>query len=243
MASAGGPTNRYPTGTPVTFQRISGHRDANNTSCPGSVLYTQLDQLRSAAAQFAGPAIGLSMYASKEVRGVKPVDVSGYLRFPDGSAAGGAEVAVEYLRADSAAAQAWATLASAVAAADGTWRSTVELPATGQLRAVFAGDATRARLESAPRDVTVLARLNLALDRNRIRLGQRVNLSGTADPATHVRLTLQLRSRRRWLTARRRLIRVREGTYRAFVRPRGRGKYRITAQVGRIVRRRTIKVL
>ena len=242
VTSAGGPSNRYPTGTPVTFQRISGHRDANNTSCPGSVLYAQLDQLRGAAAQFAGPAVGLSMYAPKEVRGVKPSDVSGYLRFPDGSAAGGVEVAVEYLRGDAASAQAWATVASAVAAADGTWRATVELPATGELRAVFAGDSTRARLESAPRDVMVLARLNLALDRNRIRLGQRVNLSGVADPATHVRLTLQLRSRRRWLTARRRMIRVRAGTYRAFVRPRGRGKYRITAQVGRIVRRRTIKV-
>ncbi len=242
VTSAGGPTNRYPSGTPVTFQRISGHRDANNTSCPGSVLYAQLDQLRGAAAQFAGPAVGLSMYASKEVRGVKPTDVSGYVRFPDGSAAGGTEIAVEYLRGDAAPAQAWATVATAVAAADGTWRATVELPATGRLRAVFAGDVTRARLESAPRDVTVLARLNLALDRNRIRLGQRVNFSGVADPATHVRLTLQLRSRRRWLTARRRLIRVRAGTYRAFVRPRGRGKYRITAQVGRIVRRRTIKV-
>ena len=169
--------------------------------------------------------------------------MSGYLRFPDGSAAGGAEVAVEYLRADSAAAQAWATLASAVAAADGTWRSTVELPATGQLRAVFAGDATRARLESAPRDVTVLARLNLALDRNRIRLGQRVNLSGTADPATHVRLTLQrpepspLADRPPPADPRAR------GHLPGVVRPRGRGKYRITAQVGRIVRRRTIKVL
>ena len=37
------------------FQRISGHRDGNNTSCPGDLLYTQLEQLRSAAAQYAGP--------------------------------------------------------------------------------------------------------------------------------------------------------------------------------------------
>jgi uncharacterized protein with LGFP repeats len=243
VISAGGPTNRYPSGTAVTFERISGHRDGNNTACPGDVLYTQLAQLRTAAAQFAGPAAGLSMYASKEVRGVKPVDVSGYLRFPDGSAPGGAAIAVEYLRTGSGAAAAWATIASAVAGADGTWRATVELPATGELRAVFAGDSTRARLESAARRVTVLARLNITVDRSRIRLGQRVNLSGVADPATHVRLTLQRRSRRRWLTSRRRLIRVREGTYRAFVRPRGRGKYRISAQVGRIVRRRTIKVL
>jgi hypothetical protein len=240
VVSAGGDTNRYPTGTPVTFERISGHRDGNNTACPGDVLYTQLAQLRSAVAQFAGPAVGLSLYAPREIRGVKPTVVSGSLRFPDGSAAAGAAIAVEHLVNSGAA--AWEPVASAVAGADGSWETTVELRAGGQLRAVFAGDSTRARVESAPRRVTVLARLNLTLDRKRLRLGQRVNLGGTADPATHVRLTLQLRSRRRWLTARRRLIRVRGGTYRAFMRPRGRGKYRISAQVGRIVRRRTIKV-
>jgi hypothetical protein len=241
VVSAGGPTNRYPSGTPVTFERISGHRDGNNTSCPGDVLYTQLAQLRTAAAQFAGPAVGLSLYAPREIRGVKSTVVSGYLRFPDGSPAAGAAIAVELLINSGAA--AWEPVASAAAGADGSWETTVELRAGGQLRAVFAGDSTRTRIESAPRRVTVLARLNLTLDRKTLRLGERVNLNGVADPATHVRLTLQRRSRRRWLTARRRLIRVRSGTYRAFMRPRGRGKYRISAQVGRIVRRRTIKVL
>jgi hypothetical protein len=242
VTSAGGPSNRYPLGAPVTFERISGHRDGDSTACPGDVLYSQLAQLRTAAAGFAGPSAGLTLSAAREVRGIKPSAVSGYLRFLDGSPAAGAQIAVEYLRAGSGVAEAWATVASGVAAADGTWRATVELPATGRLRAVFAGDATRARLESEPRRVTVLARLNLSLDRTSVRRGGRVNLSGVADPATHVRLTLQRRSRRRWLTSRRRLIRVREGTYRAFVRPRGRGKYRVSAQVGRIVRRRMIRV-
>jgi hypothetical protein len=242
VTSAGGDTNRYPAGAPVTFDRISGHRDGNNTACPGNVLYTQLEQLRSAAAQFAGPAAGLTVYAAREIRGIKPVDVSGSLRFTDGSAAPGARIDVEYLRTDAGATGAWARLVSTVAGPDGSWRATVEFPASGQLRAVFAGDATRARVESTPRKVTVLARLNLALDRSRLRLGQRVRVSGAANPATHVRLTLQRRSRRRWLSGRRRLIPVREGVYRAQVRPGGRGKYRITTQVGRIVRRRTIKV-
>ena len=110
------------------------------------------------------------------------------------------------------------------------------------MRAVFAGGGGRPRIESSPRTVTVLARLNLTLDRTRLRLGRRVQVTGVADPATRVRLTLQLRSRGRWITTRRRLIRVQDGTYRAFVRPTGRGKYRISAQVGRIVRRRTITV-
>jgi uncharacterized protein with LGFP repeats len=239
VISAGGPSNRYPSGTPVTFNRISGHRDGNNTSCPGNVLYTQLDQLRSAAAQFAGPSIGLSLYAAKEIRGVKPSDVSGYLRFPDGSAAGGAAVDVEYLRAGSTT---WRSLGSTVAGPDGSWRATVEVPATGDVRAVFAGDSARARLESPPRKVTVLARLSVNLSRTRMRLGGRARLTGVADPATHVRLKLQYRSRRRWVTRTTRLVRVRGGAYGTTVRPAWRGKWRVSTQVGRIVRRRTLRV-
>jgi N-acetylmuramoyl-L-alanine amidase len=238
VISAGGPSNRYPSGTPVTFQRISGHRDGNNTACPGNVLYTQLEQLRSSAAQFAGPAVGLSVYAAKEVRGIKPSDVSGYLRFPDGSPAAGASVAVEYVRSGSTE---WTELGSTVAGADGSWRVTVEFPASGRVRAVFAGDSGRARLESAPRRVTVLARLNLTLSRTRLRLGSRARVTGVADPATHVRLTLQYRSRRRWVTRTRRLVRVRRGAYRTTVRPAWRGKWRVSTQVGRIVRRRTLR--
>ena len=218
VVSAGGETNRYPIGTPVTFQRISGHRDGNNTACPGDVLYTQLDALRGAAAQYAGPAPGLTVYAPRHVRGVAPIVVSGSLRFADGSSAAGAAVAVEFL--PKAAGAAWRTIATATAGVDGGWSATVTLPGSGSLRSSFAGDAARAPLASPPRAVTVLARLNLELDRGRLRLGRRVRVSGTADPATHVRLRLDLRSRRRWVRSRTRLLRVRRGAYKTFVRPR-----------------------
>ena len=58
MTSAGGETNKFRAGTPVTFERISGHRDGNATSCPGDVLYTQLPDLRARAARYAGPIAG-----------------------------------------------------------------------------------------------------------------------------------------------------------------------------------------
>jgi hypothetical protein len=240
VVSAGGETNRYASGTPVTFQRISGHRDGNNTSCPGNLLYTQLEQLRTAAAQFAGPTLGLTIYAPKEVRGVKPIDVSGSLRFPDGSPAGGAQVAIEYLPAVTGA--AWRSVATTAAGFDGSWRATVELRGSGSLRAVFAGDSARAVLASPPRTITVLARLNLSLSRNRLRLGNRVQVRGTADPATRVRLMLDVRSRRRWVRTRTRLVRVRRGAYNAYVRPGGRGRYRVSVQVGGIRRNRTLNV-
>ena len=46
VTSAGGDSNRYPAGTAVTLNRISGHRDGNNTACPGTALYNQLPDLR-----------------------------------------------------------------------------------------------------------------------------------------------------------------------------------------------------
>lgn len=235
VISAGGETNRYAAGTPVTFQRISGHRDANNTSCPGNVLYTQLAELRAAATRYAGPTAGLTLQVPKQVRGVVPIDVSGTLGLADGSPAAGAAIAVEYLPAG---ATVWRALTTAAVAADGSWRATVELPRTGDVRAVCAELA----LTSPERRVTVLARLNIELGNRRIRLGRRVRVSGTADPATRVRLMLDLRSRRRWRRQRTRLLRVRSDAYRAFVRPRGRGKYRVTVQVGSIKRRRTLRV-
>ncbi|MDQ1633188.1 MAG: hypothetical protein QOC80_3160 [Frankiaceae bacterium] len=42
--------NRYPTGTRVTLNTISGHRDADLTSCPGDRAYALLPSLRSMVA-------------------------------------------------------------------------------------------------------------------------------------------------------------------------------------------------
>jgi hypothetical protein len=54
LTSAGGASNRYSAGTRHTFNRISGHRDGNQTSCPGSALYRQLPRLRTAVEE--GPS-------------------------------------------------------------------------------------------------------------------------------------------------------------------------------------------
>ncbi|MET8629470.1 peptidoglycan recognition protein [Kitasatospora sp. NPDC004669] len=44
-------TSRYPEGTVVDFDSISGHRDAFTTECPGAALYARLPELRAAAAR------------------------------------------------------------------------------------------------------------------------------------------------------------------------------------------------
>ncbi len=66
VTSAGGPSNRYPAGTPVTFERIAGHRDADTTACPGDALVAQLPEIRRQAAVLAPsvpapPAVAVSI--------------------------------------------------------------------------------------------------------------------------------------------------------------------------------------
>lgn len=50
-AGIGGTNIRYPVGTPVTLNTISGHRDVGATACPGANLYAQLPALRTRVAQ------------------------------------------------------------------------------------------------------------------------------------------------------------------------------------------------
>jgi len=53
--STGNP--RYPAGTAVTLNAISGHRDTGPTSCPGTNLYAQLPAIRTAVAHTGLPKI------------------------------------------------------------------------------------------------------------------------------------------------------------------------------------------
>jgi hypothetical protein len=54
LTSQGGGTSRYRAGTTVTFNTISGHRDAGNTSCPGRNLYAQLSTIRALTTSYLG---------------------------------------------------------------------------------------------------------------------------------------------------------------------------------------------
>jgi hypothetical protein len=49
-----GGNDRYPAGTVVEFNVVSGHRDASFTLCPGKNLYPLLNQIRSEAASYMG---------------------------------------------------------------------------------------------------------------------------------------------------------------------------------------------
>lgn len=53
-------STRYPDGTVVALQNVSGHRDVSQTSCPGGRLYERLGQIRADAAAGAAVAVPYS---------------------------------------------------------------------------------------------------------------------------------------------------------------------------------------
>ncbi|MFD8753451.1 peptidoglycan recognition protein [Kitasatospora sp. NPDC059577] len=52
--TSGSSQSRYPKGTVVSFDTVSGHRDAFATECPGDGLYDRLGDIRSWAAHLQG---------------------------------------------------------------------------------------------------------------------------------------------------------------------------------------------
>ncbi|HYM58550.1 MAG TPA: N-acetylmuramoyl-L-alanine amidase [Solirubrobacteraceae bacterium] len=228
VASAGGPSNRYPTGAPVTLERISGHRDGDQTSCPGDVLYGQLADLRERSARYAGPLAGVTVRAAARRVRTKPVVLSGELRFPDGASPAGAPLDIQF----SVPGAAWQRVAGAACGPDGRWQATVALARSGLVRAAFTGDGTRPALESPPVSITVLPALTLSVARRRIRAGAALRVSGTLAPAPlggRIELRFERQVGRRWIGVQRKRINVRGGRFDTRVRPHRPGLYRVTA--------------
>ncbi|MGZ8634192.1 MAG: N-acetylmuramoyl-L-alanine amidase [Solirubrobacteraceae bacterium] len=246
VISGGGPSNRYPSGTPVTLERICGHRDGDSTSCPGDVLYGQIADLRARSARYAGPLAGVTVRAaSKRVRS-KPVALSGELRFPDGGSPAGAPLAIEFAGPPGRAGQAWQQVAGASCGADGLWQASAALPRSGQVRAVFPGDASRGSLVSAPVSITVLPSLVLALARRRVRAGTTVLASGTLTPPPpggRVELRLEREVGRRWVRVSRKRINVRGGRFQTRLRTGRAGLYRVTALTPGATRRIQVRAV
>ncbi|MCA1682749.1 MAG: N-acetylmuramoyl-L-alanine amidase [Actinobacteria bacterium] len=141
VLSRGGPTNRYRAGTPVTFERISGHRDGDSTTCPGSALYAQLPAIRSEAAQLAAllaapiaPSATVTLDAlDATIDFPQPARLSGRVVGTGGAPVAGGPVSIQ-----GAGTRGFVTLARAVTGDDGTWSAQLPTRYTRTIRAVVA---------------------------------------------------------------------------------------------------------
>jgi uncharacterized protein with LGFP repeats len=241
VTSAGGPANRYPSGTPVTLERICGHRDGDSTSCPGESLYAQLPDLRSRATRYAGPLAGITVRAASRRIRSRPVQLSGELRFPDGSSPDGAPLEIQF----AVPGATFARVADAVCGPDGAWSATVPLTHSGSLRAAFLGDGVRPPLASSPIAIRVLPLLRMGLSSRRLRAGRNVAVSGTVSPrpATgRVEVRLERRAGRRWSRVQRKRINVRGGRFLTKIRMRRAGLYRVSVLTPGATQRRLLRV-
>ncbi|HEX8101561.1 MAG TPA: N-acetylmuramoyl-L-alanine amidase [Solirubrobacteraceae bacterium] len=247
VTSAGGETNRYRSGTPVTFQRISGHRDGDSTTCPGDALYAQLPELRDRVAgqATAAPAATSALTAravTPKVRYPGTVKLDGQLRFAGGQSPAGAPLTIEYQPAGNAA---WEPVGSATCAPDGRWSAELPLRASGLVRARFAGDDERPPLDGAPVAVSVVPTLALQVSTRRLRRRRSVRITGTLDPRPpggRVLCMLERQAGSRWVVVQRKRINVRRGGFRTAVRPRVAGLYRVTISTPGATKRLRLRV-
>jgi hypothetical protein len=227
LRSGGGSLNRYPAGTPVTVNRICGHRDGDATACPGDALYAQLPALRARAAALAGPVaapqgqVTLAVAAAAVPYG-QPASFAGLVIAPGGGAAGGVPVAVQ----KRGRAGTWVTVARATAAADGSWSARVPWRRSGQVRA-RAGSAS-----SAVASVAVVASVKLRVPRRRrVARATVMRLSGRVRPAAPVRVLVEFKGGDgRWRRVRVLRGRLRGTNFSAPLALRRPGLYRLTAR-------------
>ena len=241
LTSRGGASNRYPSGTPVTVERIPGHRDGDSTSCPGNLLYAQLPDLRVRASRYSGPLAGISMHASSRRVRTGPVRLSGSLAFPDGSSPAGAPLQIQF----AAPGATFAGIAGTVCAADGTWSASVPLSHSGSLRAAFLGDGTRPPLASSPIAIRVLPLLRMQLSSKHLQAGRNVAISGTIAPKPttgRVEVRFERKVGRRWRKVSKKRIKVRRGRFLTRVRLRTRGLYRISVITPGATQRKMLRV-
>ena len=143
-----------------------------------------------------------------------------------------------------AAGSAWTQVTTTTCGGDGSWATSVQLPASGKVRAVFAGDATRPRLESAPVTVKVVPSMSLTSDKRRAKAGTSFAISGTLAPSQpRVQCLLERQVGNRWVTVQRKRINVRGGRYATKVRPKRAGLYRVSIIADGVTRRRTLRAI
>jgi len=228
VASGGGVFTPFRKGTPVTLNRISGHRDADSTVCPGNALYAQLPALRSMVAQLEGPVSSLSLAASAQRVAVgQAVTFSGRLA-PAPGVAVPPDATVEI---QTALASGGRTVAVAPLAPDGSFSATFPMTRNDVLQARFAGGGGVTPLVAPPVGVSVAPLISLATNASAVARGSTVTLSGSVTP-TFRRLSIVEQELRgtRYRRIRTLTLKPRSSAFSVVVGLARSGSYRFTAR-------------
>jgi hypothetical protein len=233
ITSAGGADNRYASGTPVTLQRISGHRDGDATECPGNMLYAQLPELRrrtAAIAPAAAPAAAVALAMDAPAGAVtygSDLTVTGTLRRADGSAVAGQRVLVQ-----KQGRSGWVTVARTATNADGAWSANVAWRAAGKVRAraTVPGSGTTA---TGGVQVGCTPLLTAKAQTTRVKAGRALSVSGSIRPLAPVSVKVEQQGKDgKWRTIRTQKLTPRRSKFTARVPLTKPGLYRVTPHTG-----------
>jgi hypothetical protein len=124
---------RFRPGQRVLLPRVAGHRDGDQTDCPGNDLYARLPAIRTKVDSLAGPPVRLTLTASPTtVAPGTPVTLNGAF-----AALAGEPVAAAPLQIQSVSGIGVLTpLATVTTGADGTWSTTLTLTRSAVVRAL-----------------------------------------------------------------------------------------------------------
>lgn len=210
--SSGGDENRWPSGTDVRFARVSGHRDADSTDCPGGALYALLPRLRAqVAAQLPAPADLLtnSPFGGPLPQG-GPAYLTGRLALADGRRPAGVRLSLQRSERDDV--DGWTEIGTVTTGTDGVWSVTVPVTVDGSFRVVD----ERLGLASPAATVHVAAGVSLRVSPQLLLPGRSVTVSGLTRPAKP-RVTLvverQAPGSDRWAPVRRLALDTVDGHY------------------------------
>jgi len=229
LTSAGGPERRYPAGSRVTLERVSGHRDTGKTACPGEALYDQLDDIRalveSGSAFPTFSARVTAALAEERLDYGEVVPVSGALAGPDGNPLAGQPVEVQVNSDD-----VWRTARRATTGADGGYLTDLKPAKRMYVRVRYPGSAD-VRAATSPR---LLLNLRPVLTFQRAAKrgvrGRRVVVAGTVAPRKRtVTVVFQQRVRGHWRKVATRSARTRRGRFETSFTPAFRAAYRYYA--------------
>lgn len=233
VTSTGGSLNRYPAGTHVTLQRISGHRDGDATACPGDALYAQLPRLREMVAQIAlppAPRLSLAADSGRITFGAK-AGLRALL-----SSSNGVPLPSRPLDLQVLGKGGWNTLQSLRTDTVGALSTKLRLAYNHAVRIRFVGEPGLGSAQSNPVSVgvrpLVQAQLEPATSAKLVR-GQRVTVAGAIQPhkATALLLVDRVTPAGRSLRVGRRALRARSGRIRARFRFDRKGSYSVRLAV------------